>query len=224
MGNHARPKGGFFMGQSYLAALGIAAALAFGWAEQTSAAVILADATGQDNSSDLDFWGVTFQSGSGFIQSVTFDLTADPDGFFDFDGASFGTAGPLLGTLSGLDLADITFSTNTFEGGDPGHPQVLIFEFAAGSFGIGDSFRFAADTDFFVTSPTPGGLIGDGGAIFSAVLEGGESGSATFVRISDTVSEASADIGVAVPEPSMLALIGTGLAGIGFAMRRRREV
>ncbi|MEO1134202.1 MAG: PEP-CTERM sorting domain-containing protein, partial [Cyanobacteria bacterium J06639_1] len=97
------------------------------------------------------------------------------------------------------------------------------FAFAQGSFGIGDSFRFSADTDLF--GENNGGAFGDVPAIFSVVLEGGATASAPFSQINATRSEVTlaVDGSEAVPEP--ISTIGAGLALLGFgnAARRRKK-
>jgi hypothetical protein len=153
------------------------------WTTQAAAVeVILAETSGFDNLTGPDYYGVHYQpGGTSFIQSVTFDISGDPDGFFDFDGAdNFGnaTAPVLSGITVGLTAGDITFSFSNFVGGNPAHPQVLTATFAPGAFGPGDSLHFAADTDFYRQDPTPGGVFGlpgPGRAIFSSVLASGQS-------------------------------------------------
>jgi hypothetical protein len=120
--------------------------------DEAQSAIIQADATGANNYTTTDFWGVGFASGSGFIQSVTFDLSADADAYFDFDGAAtYGDVTyPVIGALTGLVEGDIGFALSGSIGGDPLRAQFLTFNFAPDSFGVGDIFRFSADTENFV--------------------------------------------------------------------------
>ena len=95
----------------------------------THSAFITADATGF-NSDAVDFWGVSFDSGSGFIQSVKFDLSPlTALGIsFDFDGATAPQlTTPVIGSTSGLTAQDITSDVSAI---NP-HPTSLLFTFAS---------------------------------------------------------------------------------------------
>ncbi len=193
-----------------------------------AASIVDADATGADNFSTIDYWGVAFAGGSGDIASVTFDLTATPFAFFDFDGnGSFGNAtGPILGTLSGLSAADISFSTGSPVFADTTHPAVLTFDFAPNAFTAGDSFRFSADTEALVADPTPGGLIGEAPVNFSVSFSEGTTISGDFGTLNDekSVVRVAAEV-EAVPEGGHSAfLFSLALAGTrGVALWRERS-
>jgi hypothetical protein len=172
-----------------------------------------------------NYYSVAYTSGVSFIQSVTFDLRADVGGFFDFDG-DLGSLNsqtiPVLGTLTGLAPNDVSYVFSNFVGGNSLRPATLTFNFAPGSFGPGDSFSWGADTEFFVRdNPTPGGVFGEGGAIFSALLESGQSSSLPFSRINEFASVASISIcPCPVPLPPALLLFGSGLLGV-WGLKRR---
>lgn len=158
------------------------------------AQVVEGDAAGEDNLADPRYYGIDFVSSGpagDFIASASFDISADIDGIFDLDGSGNfnGALEPVvqLSSLVGLNAADITWS---FTGANP---NVITANFAPGSFGVGDSFRFACETDLFVSDPCPGGNFVTGGAVFSATLEGGPTASATFDPINSEVGVATVD-------------------------------
>lgn len=174
----------------------------------TKAATIFASTTGNALETP-DFYGVAFLSGDpgASISSVTFTL---PFGFFDFDGeTSFMNAtAPILNlpSLSGLAPEDITFS---FTGVNP---TSLTANFTPGSFGVGDSFRFAADVDELGSKL--GGVFG-AGATFSATLGSGLSDSAPFSTNTSVASSVTLTIiPEPIPEPSTLVLLLGGVAGL----------
>ena len=169
-----------------------------------------------------------YTSGGSFIQSVSFDLRADSNSFFDFDGdvgSLNSQATPVLGTLTGLTSGDIGFIFTNLVSGIASHPATLTFTFAPGSFGPGDAFSWGADTEFFVRDvPTPGGVFGEGGAIFAAVLESGQSSSLPFFTINEFVSVAAISIcPCPVPLPPALLLFGSGLLGVWGLQRRQKN-
>lgn len=171
-----------------------AIALLLAWPTMGVAQIIEGDTSGEDNLADPRYYGVAFLSGGSagsFIESVSFDISADIDGVFDLDGATnFGNSTePVVqaSSLVGLNAGDITWS---FTGNQP---NVITANFAAGSFGVGDEFRFACETDLFVADPCKGGNFSVGGAVFSVALEGGPSTGTTFALINSEVAVATAD-------------------------------
>ena len=204
--------------------------LGFVVATQVGATLIVADTSGASNYSNEDFYGVTFIAGSGFVKSVTFDLTPDADAFFDIDGSlSFFSEGSgfaddvVFGRLAGLSPEDISVERSNFIGDDPAHPAALTFNFAVDSFSYGDFFRFSADTDFLVTDPvTPGGVFGAAGVLFSVAFQDGLSESAVFRKVSGYHSVATI-VAAPVPEPATMLVLGTGLIGLAGLRRIRRH-
>jgi hypothetical protein len=164
------------------------------WAAPAGAQVIEGETAGEDNLADPRYYGVAFLAGGpagSFVSSVSFDISADIDGTFDLDGSgNFGGATePVVqaSSLVGLAPGDITWS---FSGTQP---NVITAHFAPGSFGVGDEFRFACETDQFVADPCPGGSFANGGALFSAQLEAGPGSSTGFAFVNKEVSVATLD-------------------------------
>ncbi|EDX74478.1 type I secretion target GGXGXDXXX repeat protein domain protein [Coleofasciculus chthonoplastes PCC 7420] len=152
-------------------------------------ATIIADTTGGNNYYDSDFYGISFDQGlpDSYIQSVTLDLRAgsDTNAFFDFPGGN-SPFGPVLSTLNGLNASDVTFTPNT------GISPTLTLNFAPNSFGVGDSLRFGADTDWlsggFGISSESGGAFGAQDVSFTVTLQDGTSFLSTFDTVSSTQS------------------------------------
>lgn len=131
-----------------------------------NAAGIAIDATGEDTAAEQSFWGIAFESGDGFIESFTIDISdagiGFDEAFFDFDGGIFNNqpTAPVFTELNGLTEGDITVETSEPVMGHAGRPSILTLNFAEGSFGVGDSLRFFADTDFLMSDPLPGSGLG----------------------------------------------------------------
>ncbi len=195
---------------------------------QTNAATIIGDITGSDTSNTFDMFGVEFRSDSGnvselaHVRSVTFDLKSN--GFFDFsDDSSFNNQKqPVLGSLVGLTADDISFDF------DAEQSQYITFNFQEDSFGVGDSFRFAASTSDNLVS---GGDFGDKNVVlFSSFEDFSSSSNSSFKKINDNKS-ITTDPNVAIenelePEivPEPLTILGTGVAlGLGSLMKKRKQ-
>ncbi len=184
-----------------------------------AAGLIRADMSGPTAGGTTDFWGVSFVSGSGWIQSVSYDLSyVDPvEGYFDFDGTgNYGLVTyPVLGAMSGLTGGDISYVMSNFQG--VLHPRVLTFNFVPGTFSAGDYFRFSADVDW----PDSGWELA--GAGFTAVLDTGVSLSGFFQQTAVTdVSIVELQTPERVPEPMTVLLMLLGLpliAGARFGNR-----
>lgn len=202
---------------SAITALLLSAFFAFSASAQN---IITADTTGDDAFTDPSFYGVQFIAGNAgsFIQSVSWDVSIYPDAYFDFDGdLSFGDAfAPVLDlpALTGLGASDISFA---FTGV---HPTLLTANFAPGSFGTGDSFRFAADTDLLIDDPTPGGYFGLAGVVFSVTMYDTYGASGIFETVSDRQSIVRVEV---VPEPAAATLLLTGIGAVTAARFSRRK-
>lgn len=184
------------------------------------AQAVVAYTAGADTFTTPGLWGVHFAGGPGFVQSVSFDLSVDTDAFFDFDGSSgyWDAVHPVLSGLDGILWVDITFSYSAFVGGSPSHPSLLTLNFAPGSFGPGDTLRFGADTDLFVSDPAPGGVFGTAHVPFSVVMENGAAGTAPFQNVDTLTSFAC----VYIPEPASLMMLALG-GGLTLPGKRHRH-
>ncbi|MDY7015917.1 MAG: PEP-CTERM sorting domain-containing protein, partial [Cyanobacteriota bacterium] len=200
-----------------------AAVMTLGAVGSAGAATIVADTTGSDDFFDSDFYGISFLAGKvgDYIQSIVFDLRAsgNPNAQFDFmPGSPDDPFGPVFGSGVGLNAGDVTFTPNNTSGS-----PTLTLDFAANSFGVGDSLRFGADTDFLVNPNSlfdNGGEFGDDGVGISVTLQNGLSGDAIFSKVSTTQSQATVDI-PHVPEPtSTISLLALGILGAGSMLKR----
>lgn len=176
-----------------------------------NAAIITADATGDDNVDEADFWGVSFDSGTGFISSVTFDISSLGTDFFDFDGGSNfqNTPDPVITSTNGLSIADITAEYVGIA------PQLFTLNFAQNTFSAGDSFRFGTDVDQLISGDSLAGLL------FTATLQDGTTESGLFALTNITNQSAvqlTLDT-VDVSAPSIYMLMGLSVVGLGLRKR-----
>ncbi len=155
------------------------------------------------------------------------------NGFFDFsDDSSFNNQKqPVLGSLVGLTADDISFE---FAGEQS---KFITFNFQEDSFGVGDSFRFAASTSDNLVSGGDFGNDGDqalGGnrsndvILFSSFEDFSSSSISSFKKISDNQSMTmDPDVAITipvVPTPEPVTILGTGIAlGLGTLMKKRKQ-
>ncbi len=207
---------------------------------QANSASIKADATGF-NSADTDFWGVKFDSGSGFIKSVKFDLSPlfglsqTTDGvLFDFDGESSpgnlfpvgNLTEPLIGLKAGLSDSDISHSLSGESQIFSSNYSMLEFFFSQNSFVEGDSFKFTAQVDATI-NPFSAGFLGSplglNGLLFSVTMQDDSVFSGNFVSDGTLKSGVIINTPSAIPVPATVWLFGSGLLAI-TARRKKIQV
>ncbi len=189
-------------------------------------AVITADATGFD-SDTVDFWGVSFDSGNGFIKSIEFDLSplTGLGISFDFDGVT--SPGPLnlIEPLIGDTVGFTSPQDDIKSVFDTPNPTILTFNFGVGAFGLNDSFKFTADTD---GTQLLSGALGEhhAGLLFTVLMEDGSTVTDSFSILEQLSVDGSSKSGVSittpsvVPVPATVWLFGSGLLAI--AVRRKK--
>jgi len=186
------------------------------------AATISFDATGENTLTTEGFFGVSFDSGGGFIESLSLDVSEESQAFFDLDGRSNyqGAFQPMLYSLVGLGAGDVKITRSDSVGGNFDHPSVLTFSFLAQTFGTGDSFRFSVDTDYLADDPARGGALATTSLLLRIALEDGSVLTSNLSAASELQSVAT--VGAPVPEPGTAVFVATGLA-IAAGVRRRRS-
>lgn len=206
---------------------------------QANSAVIKADANGP-NSAATDFWGVTFESGSGFIKSVKFDLSPlfglsqTTDGvLFDFDGESSpgnsfpvgNLTEPLIGLKSGLSDSDISHSLSGESQMFSLNYAMIEFFFSQNSFGEGDSFSFTSEVDATI-NPFPAGFLGSplglNGLLFSITMQDDSVFSGNFISDGFIKSGVTINTPTVIPVPTALWLFGSGLLALTVTMRKNK--
>ncbi len=199
--------------------------------EVAQAARITAETRGLDSgiNAALDrngFFSVSFDEGSvgTFIKSFSINLSPDSNASFDTTTGLFSPGGigfPFaLGPSSGVTGSDI-LST-----GLSNSNKKLTVTLADGAFVAGEFLRFGIDTDGVGPSILGFDLLDSGrdfglaGAIFSATLSDGKSGSGVFKVAGLTRSEVTVD----VPEPaSTTGLVALAAIGAGALVKRKQQ-
>lgn len=178
--------------------------------------------------------GITLGSFSGGFSSnptllgLTFNGTSFPNpiGTVDTDTASFTLAGPTI-NLGSFMLTGVpaTYTGNTFAlqltFAFPAPPQPLLIVGASQP-------SFTSSLTGTVQSMADGSLFIDfdnAPSVFSVFLDGVQIG--TFIITVDDIliqpGQTVNVVGNAVPEPTTLLMLSTGLAAIGTAVRKRRK-
>ncbi len=213
-------------------------------AATAEAASFVAQTKGDNNQNDPDFFSLAIEDAGDtsdvFVKSIQIDLAAggDNDAYFDYSGFP-----PTLNlnTLQGLEAGDITFTS--LEGSEvfatsfrpeDGDTSLLEISFAEGSFGIGDSFQFGAETDFLaVDVRDDGDDFARAGVALTIELEDGSFETVTFSEVANNHSQIVQSIVYAaeppdpvveVPEPfSVLGLFTVGILG-SATLKRSKSV
>jgi len=186
----------------------LAAILGFALSPATQAGVFTISSPNALNSSSIV---LDIANNDGFdLLKVTFDLsttTSNAPGNppLTFGGA-FGLSGPPSGTATVFGVLNST-----------------EFGFDFTDFNDGESFSFSWDPDI-ATDVDYGAVVGEmEGMGITLVTSGGTVSGALGLGVieNQTVLIAIIESPAAVPEPGAIALLGIGLAGLGFARRRK---
>ncbi|MGB3532159.1 MAG: PEP-CTERM sorting domain-containing protein [Microcoleaceae cyanobacterium] len=213
-------------------------------AATAEAASFVAETRGLNNGNDSDFFSFriddTGDTSDVFIKSIQIDLAAggDSDAYFDFQ--SFAPT-LNLASLQGISESDITFTSLAGSqvvapgfNPDDGDTSLLQISFAFGSFGIGDSFQFGADTDNLANDRRDDGDdFARAGAALTLELEDGTFETVSFSEVENNYSQVIQSIANAadipdpvteVPEPlSIFGLFTVGILG-SASLKRSKSV
>ena len=200
--------------------------LSLGMSQHALALFITVDATGNSSSNTENFWGFNFQKGSGFIRSISFDLTPI-NKYFDLDGrGNFRRSSEVVisnnSTLTGDGSVgeSITAEYTKQRRNNRNrlvrrnyHELSLIFN--QGTCGQGCNVRFSTDTD-----PGTDSGADHAGATFRIVFEDGRVFSGTLRANAGATPSQSLGI-VPLPAAAWLFLSALGMGGL-VGMRSRR--
>jgi hypothetical protein len=193
------------------------------------------DAPGQGDPTNTDYWALFTDlsalgldaANGGYVEYsfLATPNTGDPGarGFVDYNvgGTEIMLQGGIFNHLNNVFGSNFRFDSGSFTGGDfyPGDPRASQNE---------HTFRFEYNGVGTVDILLNGGLLATTPTnrtppFFETMFLGMNAQSTNFEPDgSPTVTFTNFEVGQTVPEPATLALLGLGLAGIGWSRRNRR--
>lgn len=219
--------------------LGMTAASALFFATSASAALIVGfDADG----SAPGFETTIIDNGIGDLNASTGSIVAQYNGFANVNlsstttnpfslhmNAGNTTAGSMIYgvTLTDLTLNDVASAVFSFSANGTGVTATsgAVIDFGNNAFGLNDTKTGLSSTATILDWSTDTGNFNFNGSQYDITSMAGYAGGLFSLSIGTqltTTGAGSVDATINVPEPSILALFGLGLVGMGFASRKKQ--